>query len=106
MPRLIKFYITHVLIGFAAAAVFVGLTLYFNIANIAHLVTHTEGGWLALVVFWVLNGIVFAGVQFAIAIMSLGRRDDDDEHKGGPGQLIPVRVPAKARDIFRAEPRK
>lgn len=81
LPRIVRLYIFHCLVGFAISAVFTGAVLYLNIANIGHLVFAVEGGWLAAVVFFVLNGIVFSGVQAAIVIMSLG--DDDDDDQGG-----------------------
>ena len=75
MPKLIRLYITQVAIGFALAGVFVGMLLWFDIANLWHLVTHSDKGVLAVVVLWFANGIVFAGVQFAIAVMRM--KDDE-----------------------------
>jgi hypothetical protein len=110
MPDIIRLYVKSVAIGFAIAAVFVVMLLYFDIANLWHLVSHSDNGWLAVLVLWVLNGIVFAGVQFGIAVMNL-KDDDDDEPRGGKrsrvarqdgrsphGQMIPVRVAAGGRD--------
>jgi hypothetical protein len=79
--------------------VFVALLLWFDIANLWHLVTHSSDGPLAVLILWVANGIVFAGVQFAIAVMRM-KDDDDDDHHGGLRQhvmrrdyaTIPVRV--------------
>ena len=81
MPRLIRLYIVNVAIGFAIAAAFVGMLLWFDIANLWHLVTHSDKGWLAVLILWISNGIIFAGVQFGIAVMRL--KDDDDDHRGG-----------------------
>ena len=78
MPKLIRLYITHVAIGFAIAAAFVAMLLSFNIANLWHLVTHADQGWLAVLILWISNGIIFAGVQFGIAVMRM-KDDDDDE---------------------------
>ncbi|MDZ7709271.1 MAG: hypothetical protein U5K36_03625 [Roseovarius sp.] len=108
MPKLIKLYITHVAIGFGIAAVFVALLLWFNIANLWHLVSHTSDGPLAVLILWVANGIVFAGVQFAIAVMRM-KDDDDDDHHGGLRQhvmrhdysAIPVRAD-ESRQPFRS----
>lgn len=93
MPKLIRMYIVNVAIGFALAAVFVGMLLWFNIANLWHLVTHSDKGWLAVLILWIANGIVFAGVQFAIAVMRM-KDDDDDEPRGGHRGRVPVRQPA------------
>ncbi|WP_319824343.1 hypothetical protein [Thalassovita sp.] len=103
MPKLVRLYITNVLIGFAIAAAFVGMLLYFNLGNLWHLVTHSDAGVLAVVILWFANGIVFAGVQFAIAVMRL--KDDGDGKGGGRrdpvrvdmSRMIPVRAAAQAK---------
>ena len=102
MPKLIRLYIVNVLIGFALAALFVGLMLWFNVANLWHLVTHSDKGLLAVLVLWLANGIVFAGVQFAIAVMRL-KDDDDDEPRGG--RRAPIRVDMSQPVRIRAEAR-
>jgi hypothetical protein len=107
MPKLIRLYITQVLIGFAIAAVFVGVLLALNVANLWHLVTHSDMGVLAVVVLWLSNGVVFSGVQFAISVMRMADPDDGDD-KGGKRDAVfdePVRVTAaqntpKARGRF------
>ncbi len=93
MPKLIRFYIINCVIGFAVAGVFTALILWFNVANMWHLVSGSDIGLMAVVVFWVLNGIVFAGVQFAVAIMLMDDSDDDDDEPRG-GMMIPVRAAA------------
>ena len=45
------------------------------------------------------NGIVFSGVQFGIAIMRFGARDDDAPR--GPRQAEAVLVPVAARPARR-----
>lgn len=93
-PDLIKFYIKHCVIGFAIAAAFVGLLLGFDVMGLGGLVARSDVGGLAVLVFWVLNGIVFAGVQFGIAIMGLAE-EDDDEPRGG--MSIPMPEPVMVR---------
>lgn len=83
MPKLIRLYIINVAIGFALAAVFVGMLLWFDIANLWHLISTSDKGWLALLILWVSNGIIFAGVQFGIAVMQMRDDDDDDGPSGG-----------------------
>jgi len=80
MPKLIKLYLRNIFFGFGLSAIFVGMLMYFNIANLWHLVSGSSMGWVAGVMLFMFNGIVFAGVQFGIAIM---RMEDDDEPKGG-----------------------
>lgn len=95
MPRLVRLYITQTLIGFGLSAIFVAALLSLNVANLWHLVSSSSVGVLAVLMLWVFNGIVFAGVQFAIAIM---RMADDNTHAGGNRQhcmqhdLVPIPV--------------
>ncbi|MGV6811102.1 MAG: hypothetical protein ACWA47_02560 [Brevirhabdus sp.] len=100
MPDLIAMYIRHIAIGFVLSAVFVAALFYFNVANLWHLVSGSSEGWIAALMLWVFNGIVFSGVQFAVAVISMGKDDDDDDDRGTPFRLklteerltIPVRV--------------
>ncbi|NNK16092.1 MAG: hypothetical protein HKP51_04205 [Sulfitobacter sp.] len=98
MPVIIRFYIKHCIIGFAVSAIFIGALMYFNVANLWHLISTSDIGLMALVVFWVLNGIVFAGVQNGVAIMLMAEENhDDDEPRGGtPEALIPATQTAQA----------
>ncbi|MDR9395405.1 hypothetical protein [Roseovarius sp. SYSU LYC5161] len=100
MPKLIRLYITQAAIGFGIAALFVGMLLWFDIANLWHLVSHSDKGWLAVLILWVSNGVIFAGVQFGIAIMRMKDDDDDDDHHGGLGQHVmrhePATIPVRA----------
>lgn len=107
MPKLIRLYITHVAIGFGIAAAFVAMLLWFDVANLWHLVTHSDKGLLAVVILWISNGVIFAGVQFGIAVMRL-KDDDDDDHHGGLRQhvmreehaTIPVRAEDRGNRLF------
>lgn len=96
MPKLIRFYIINCIIGFIVAGIFTAAIMWFNVANLWHLISNSDIGIMAIIVFWVLNGIVFAGVQFGVAIMLMDAPDDKDD---GPrrGMGIPVRVPATAQ---------
>ncbi|MEW9919459.1 hypothetical protein AB2B41_07585 [Marimonas sp. MJW-29] len=103
MPTIFKFYIKHCLIGFAISAVFIAMLLYFNVANLWHLISGSDIGLMALVVFWVLNGIVFAGVQNGVAIMLMAEegKDDGGPRGGAPEALVPVpqTAPAAKRSL-------
>jgi len=98
MPKLVKMYIRNVAIGWVVAAIFVALLVGLNVANLGHLVLETSGGWLAALMLWVANGVVFAGVQFAIAVMRMA--ENDDGPRGGKRQPVrfdqPAMVPAEA----------
>jgi len=75
LPRIVRLIIVHWLIGFVLAAVFTALLIVLNVANIGYLVNTVQGGWFAGFILFMLNGIVFAGVQSGIAIMGL-KADD------------------------------
>ncbi|OYU17330.1 MAG: hypothetical protein CFE34_16305 [Rhodobacteraceae bacterium PARR1] len=94
MPKLVKLYVTSVAIGFALGAVFVAMLLWFDVAGLGRLVLASPSGWIAGLMLWAFNGIVFGGVQFGIAVMRLGQ---DDDHTPRGGRLIPIRVPVVAR---------
>lgn len=86
MPKLVRLYIVNVAIGFGLACLFTALLIAFDVAHLRHLVLSTQGGWLAVVMMVVFNTIVFAGVQFAIAVMRLA------EPEGGSGGGRRIRV--------------
>nr|WP_114966310.1 hypothetical protein [Alkalilacustris brevis] len=87
MPQLVRLYIRQVAIGFAIAAGFVAMLLVFNVANLQHLIFNTQGGWLALFLLFFFNGLVFAGVQFGIAVMSMAEKPRPG---GGHKQPLPM----------------
>lgn len=95
MPRLVRLYIRQVIVGFAISAVFVAALLWLDVANLWHLVTHTSAGPLAVVLLWVFNGIVFAGVQFGISIMRLAEPEPRDPGGGRPRNPVSVPVPVR-----------
>lgn len=93
MPKLIRLYIVNVAIGFAISAAFLAMLVGLDVAGFRHLILGTEMGYVAGAMFFVANGIIFAGVQFGIAVMRLA--EDDDTPRGGTRQHnvpAPVRV--------------
>lgn len=95
MPELVRMYIRHCLIGFALAAVFVAALVWLNVANLQHLLFSSSGGLLGLFLLFFFNGLLFASVQFAIAVMNMAEPAD----RGGNA---PQRVPMA--DVFGAAP--
>lgn len=96
MPKLIQLYIRNVVLGFAIAAAFVGMLLWFNVMNLWHLVSTSDAGLLAVFVLWFMHGIVFAGVQFGWAVMALA--DKDSGPRGGTPvahEFLPIPVPVE-----------
>ncbi|MBY6068255.1 hypothetical protein KUW17_15995 [Leisingera aquaemixtae] len=96
MPELVKMYIRNVVIGFGIAAAFVAVLLWFNVANLWSLVAASDVGLLAVFLLWFMHGIVFAGVQFAWAVMAMAEKDSGPR-RGTPvaHEFQPVRVPAE-----------
>ena len=93
MPKLVRMYIKNVLIGFAISAAFVALLIGFDVGGLRHLLTSSGAGYLAVAMLWFANGIVFAGVQFAIAVMAM--REKDDTPRGGTRAPVTTRTPAR-----------
>lgn len=84
MPRLIRFYIRHVLIGFGLSALFVGLLIWGDVAGLRHLILTSPQGALALFLLWLFNGIVLAGAQFGVAVMLMTDREEPPGGKPAP----------------------
>ena len=98
MPKLIKLYIVNVAIGFALSVAFLVLLIWQDVAGLRHLILKSDVGYIAAFMMIVMNGVVFAGVQFAIAVMRLA--EDPEGPKGGSRApdtfgLVPVKVAAK-----------
>lgn len=98
MPELIKLYLRQCAIGFGVAAVFVALLLAFNVVNLWGLVSGSDVGILAVFMLWFFNGIVFAGVQFGIYVMSMAEKEDTGTGRGLGAMahdFVAVRVPVE-----------
>lgn len=98
MPKLVRLYIQSVAIGFALSVGFVVALVVMDVAGLQRLILG-DMGWVAALMMIMFNGVVFSGVQFAIAIMRLAE-DDDQGPRGGrmmPLRPIPVRVEAQAK---------
>jgi len=100
MPKLVKVYLQQIAIGFGLSAVFTAILLYMNVGNLGHLVFNSSDGLLGLFLIFFFNGLVCAGVQFAIRIMRMGYDDDDDDDDDRGTSIrsfdpVPVRVSAQ-----------
>lgn len=101
MPKLIRLYIVNVAIGFAVALAFVTGLVWFDVANLRQLIFGSDQGVLAFALLVMFHGVVFGGVQFAIAVMRLAE-DDRGPRNGRRRPLatmipVPVAVAAKRR---------
>lgn len=101
MPKLIRLYILQVIAGFGLSALFVGALLWFDVAGLWRLISGSDMGYVAVLMLWVFNGIVFAGVQFAISIMRMG---DDTPPSGGTRQRAHPQVPVRVEVTAQARP--
>jgi hypothetical protein len=104
MPELIKLYIRQVLVGFGISGVFVALLLVFDVVGLRGLILTTQGGWMALFLLFFFNGLVFAGVQFAIRVMMMAEPGSGTtggrglwQWARGPAQ--PVRIPVEEAKV-------
>lgn len=86
MPKLIRLYIVNIAIGFLLAVIFTAALIGLNIANLRHLVTSVSSGWVAVAMLVAFHTVLFAGVQFAIAVMRMA----EDPGRPGPGRRIRV----------------
>lgn len=86
MPKLIRLYIVNVAIGFGLAVAFTAMLIGFDIANLRHLVFADRMGWVAVLMLVVFHTVLFAGVQFAIAVMRLA----SDDQNGGGGRRVRI----------------
>jgi hypothetical protein len=93
VPKLIRLYIVNVLIGFALALGFVVALVALDVAHLRHLILETSSGPLAFVLLVVSNGIVFAGVQFGIAVMRLA--GDEPGPRGGRRAPVATNIPVR-----------
>ncbi len=92
MPKLVRLYIRHVLIGFGLSAIFVAALLWLNVVGLRDLIFGSSAGYLAGVMLFMGNGIIFSGAQFAITILLMA--DDDDDPKGGKRESLKTFAPA------------
>lgn len=100
MPELVRLYLRQTAIGFVLSALFVSALIAGDIAGLRHLVLTSDAAPLAIAMLFVANGIVFAGVQFAIAVMRM--QDRDETHgpllRGYNAIPVPVRNAPSRRD--------
>lgn len=92
MPKLIRLYIRHSLIGFGIGGLFVAMLLWFDVAGLWGLISQDKAALLAVFILWFFNGALFAAVQFGYAVMNMADRPESGG--GGSGVRVPVRVAA------------
>jgi len=73
MPRVVKDVLKSAIVGFAAAAVFVGLIMYFDLSGIRGLTLSSNAPIAVIALLYVFIGLTFSSVQAAVTIMNYGR---------------------------------
>lgn len=101
MPSSLRRYVLSAIVGFALAAVMVGLGLWFNVAQITHAVAQSDNGVLAVLVLWALVGLIFSAVQFGLSAMDVTDDEDDDGPGGGLRQYQLQPIPVRRDDTRR-----
>lgn len=96
MPKLIRLCLTEALIDFALSVGFLGPRVWPNVAWLGQLDLHTAAGGVATVILFVMNSIIFSGVQFAIATMRLAD-DAAPPHAGHRAHNVLRAMPCKGR---------
>ena len=97
MPELVRLYIRNVFVGFGLAVTFVGLLMWFNVANLWHLISTSDIGYIAVALLVVFNTVVFSGVQFGISIMRMA--EEDETPGGGKRDAIPAGLEKTAQMV-------
>ncbi|MGQ3675500.1 hypothetical protein ACT6QH_08405 [Xanthobacter sp. TB0139] len=100
MPTLVKFLVTHAVIGVSLAVVFVGALVAFDVANLGTLVRTHQDGYLAAALLVGGLGITFGSVQMGFAVMLMnGGASTKGGHKARLRNLVlrPVKVEANSR---------
>lgn len=76
VPKLIRLYIDSVLVGVAAAIVFLVLLVVFDVGSLRRLVLGSPDGLTAIAMIVAFFGGLFSSVQFAVAVMRLAVAED------------------------------
>ncbi len=71
MPKLIRLYLVNIGYGFVLAVIFTAALIGLDVANLRHLVMSVSAGWIAVLMLVFFHTVLFAGVQFAIAVMRM-----------------------------------
>lgn len=100
MTQLVRLYIRNVIIGFGLAVVFTAILLALDVVGLRHLVTHSHGGVIAVIMLVIFNTIVFAGAQFGWAVMAMAEDGDPPRGRPCPDNLIPARVAVRKAENY------
>ncbi|MDQ0503718.1 hypothetical protein [Xanthobacter agilis] len=89
MPFLVRFLVTHAVIGVSLAVVLVGAMVAFDVAGIGTLTTTSEDGLLALVLLTFGLGVTFGSVQMGFAVMLMSEGEEPPRGRRVLTRLVP-----------------
>lgn len=97
MPFLVRFLVTHAVIGVAVAVAAVGAMVAFDVAGLYALMTGSEDGLLALALLTCGLGVTFGSVQMGFAVMLMGDGEEPPRGRRVLTRLVPRYARAPAR---------
>ncbi|PQA87450.1 hypothetical protein [Hyphococcus luteus] len=94
--RLVRFLLTHLIIGTVSGWIFVAALIWFDIGGLGSLVTGSSVGPMAVIMLMIVMMITWGAGSMGTAVFLLPRKEEDDD-KGKPMPLFPLRLqPARA----------
>lgn len=91
MPFLVRFLVTHAVVGISLAVALVGAMVGFDVAGLGKL-AHTEDGMLGLVLLTFGLGVTFGSVQMGFAVMLMSDGEEPPRGRRVLTRLIPRAV--------------
>ncbi|WP_454915088.1 hypothetical protein [Xanthobacter sediminis] len=97
MPFLVRFLVTHAVIGVSVAVMLVGAMVAFDVAGLGTLMTSSEDGPLALALLTFGLGITFGSVQMGFAVMLMSDGEEPPRGRRVLTRLVPRYAKVSAR---------
>lgn len=96
MPFLVRFLVTHAVVGISLAVLFVGALVMFDVGGLGSLMTTSPDGVLALVLLTFGLGVTFGSVQMGFAVMLMSDGEEPPRGRRVLNRLVPryAKVPA------------
>ncbi len=95
MPFLVRFLVTHAVVGISLAVALVGAMVAFNVAGLGKLAS-TEDGMLGLVLLTFGLGVTFGSVQMGFAVMLMSDGKEPPRGRRVLSRLVPRTVKVTA----------
>jgi hypothetical protein len=95
-PRIVRFLLCHVAVGFGVAAVFVGGFVAADPNGAGTVLLTAADHWWPVVALWGLMGLTFGAAQIGAAMMLLANGDGPAPRRG---TLMPAPALLRARSV-------